>query len=391
VTDGGVDASTDFRAEVRAFAETHVHPRAAGIDRDERLPEDLVAALRAAGYLGARLPALHGGRALGLTDYGVLHLELGRACASTRSLLTVHDMVAETVTRFGSSAAKAALLPRLASGATLAAFALTEPDFGSDAGGIETTATEEDDSYVLSGRKRWISFAQLADLFLVIARTDGDHLAGFLVPRTTPGLRVAPTTGLLGLRGSMLGELTLDGCRVPSEHRVGPAKMPSNIVTATALQLGRFSVACGCVGLAAACLDASREHAATRVQFDVSIDRHQLVRRMLTDMATTVRASWLLCLDAASAIEQRAPRAVEATLMAKYFASRTAASVATDAVQLHGALGCSDQRPVERHFRDAKIMEIIEGSTQIQQITIARHLGEPTASFGAGQDGVHEG
>ncbi len=150
--------------------------------------------------------------------------------------------------------------------------------------------------------------------------------------------------------------------------------MPDGVVTATALQLGRFSVAWGCVGIADACWDESSRHAEEREQFGVKLAERRLVQRMLTDMATNGRAALLLCLDAASALERHDPHAVEATLMAKYFASRAASSAAADAVQLQGALGCSDRSPVERYFRDARVMEIIEGSTQIQQIAIAEHL-----------------
>ncbi len=180
----------------------------------------------------------------------------------------------------------------------------------------------------------------------------------------------------------MLGELHLDDCRVPVSARLGGERMPSGLVTATALQLGRYGVAWGCVGLADACWDETSRYAEDRSQFGVALAEHQLVQRLLTDMATNLRTARLLCLDAAFALQEREPHAVEATLMAKYFASRMATKAATDAVQIHGAAGCSDGAPVERHFRDARVMEIIEGSTQIQQITIARHL-RPRSVSGA--------
>ncbi|CAN5691552.1 acyl-CoA dehydrogenase family protein [soil metagenome] len=361
--------------EVRTFAEAKVAPRAAEIDRDERVPHELVSELCALGYLGSRLGLEHGGRNLDSVSYGLLHHELGRACSSTRSLVTVHDMVAESILRLGPSDMRASWLPLLAKGEAIAAFALTEPEAGSDASAVRTTAIRDGDDYLLTGHKQWISFAQLADVFLVVARLGEDGpIGGFLVRRDTPGLSVTPTAGLLGLRGSMLAELRLDECRVPVTARLGTERMPTGLVTATALQLGRYSVAWGCVGLADACWDECSRHTESRTQFGVPLAEHQLVLRMLTEMATNLRAARLLCLDAGSALAHREPRAIEATLMAKYFASRAATSIATDAVQLLGARGCSDLAPVERHFRDARVMEIIEGSTQIQQITIARHL-----------------
>ncbi len=364
----------DVEAEVRTFAEKQVRPRAGAIDRDELVPLELIEELRRNGYLGSRLARSYGGRELDLVAYGLLHCELGRACSSTRSLLTVHDMVAEALLRLGTKTAREEWLPQLATGEVIAAFALTEPEAGSDAAAIRTTAIAEGDEYVIVGNKRWISFAQVASVFLVLARLGDGASCGFLVPRDTKGLTITPRRGLLGLRGSMLGELELDECRVPATARVGGRGMPEGVVTATALQLGRYTVAWGCVGIADACWEECSSYTETRRQFGVPLADHQLVLRMLTDMATNRRAARLMCLDAAAATERHEPRAVEATLMAKYFASQVASQAATDAVQLHGALGCSDGSPVERYFRDARVMEIIEGSTQIQQLTIARHL-----------------
>ena len=361
--------------EVRGFAEAHVAGHAADIDRDGKVPADVVRALGHEGYLGSRLARSHGGLELDHIGYGFLHRELGRVCSSTRSLVTVHDMVVAAIDRLGKAELRDTWLPRLVTGEAIGAFALTEPTAGSDASAVRATATRSGDEYVLSGHKRWISFAQIADVFLVVARVvESETVVGLIVPRETPGLAISPMGGLLGLRGSMLGEIRLADCRIPKIALLGGERMPSGLATATALQLGRFGVAWGCVGLSEACLDASSEYAEQRVQFGARLADHQLVGRMLTDMATNIRAAELLCLDTATALDRRDPRAAEATLMAKYFASRVATGVASDAVQIHGALGCSGELPIERHFRDARIMEIIEGSTEIQQITIAHLL-----------------
>ncbi len=362
------------QSRFRAFAEQHVMPKAPVFDRTEAIDEEVIQRLARAGFLGSHLPAEFGGSHLDMISYGLLHQELGRACSSTRSLLTVHDMVGEAILRLGGAELRRTWLPALARGEKIGAFALTEPQAGSDAGGVQTTAQQDGAEYVINGRKKWISFAQIADVFLVVARLGDDGpIGGFLVPADTPGLTVTPITGMLGLRASLLGELDFRNCRIPVSARVGPAKMPSGLVVATALQLGRYSVAWGCVGIGEASVQAAFRYSAAREQFGVPIEKHQLIRRMLTDMLADVRAARLLCCEAGYLTERRSPGIIEATLIAKYFSSRMATRVTSDAVQIHGASGVSAEQPVERYFRDARMMEIIEGSTEIQQITIPKY------------------
>ena len=257
---------------------------------------------------------------------------------------------------------------------------LTEPGAGSDTDAIITTAREEQGCFVLDGHKRWITSGQLADLFVVFARSDAG-VSAFLVERDTPGLRTTPMEGLLGVRASMVADVWLDGCRIPLEQRIGPAAFGLAAVAQSALDVGRLSVAFGCVGIGQACSDACVAYAGQRVQSQVRLHEHQLVRRLITRAVTDVSAAWLLCLQAARERDEGDPDAVVSTLMAKYFASRVAMQTAADAVQVHGANGCATGHAVDRHFRDAKIMEIIEGSTQIQETTIARFV-----NAGAGTD-----
>ncbi len=373
------------KARFQELADEHIAPVAGDLDRSEAITTDVVRPLARAGLLGSFLPTEYGGRNLDMISYGILHEEIGKACSSTRSLLTVHDMVAEAVFRLGGAKLRREWLPILASGERIGAFALTEPEAGSDAGSIQTTAVQDGDDYILNGRKKWISFAQLADVFLVVARVGHEGpIGGFLVPAGTPGLTITPIKGMLGLRAAMLGELNFTDCRISSSSRVGPAKMPSGLVVATALQLGRYSVAWGCVGIGEACLESSFRYSDKREQFGVPISKHQLIRRMLTDMLTDVRAARLLCYEAGYIAQHRRPGAVEATLIAKYFSSRMATRVAGDAVQIHGASGASTEQPVERYFRDARMMEIIEGSTEIQQISIPKYGAQKYASRSRG-------
>jgi glutaryl-CoA dehydrogenase (non-decarboxylating) len=359
------------RAEIRAFVAAEIAPHAGRWDREEALPPHVIDRLRERRYLGSLISAEHGGAGRDMTFYGLLTEEIGKGCSSVRSLLTVHDMVAHAVQRWGNRGQKELYLPRLARGEILGALALTEPTAGSDAKGIQTTAAENGEHWVLAGTKKWITFGQIAGLLLVFAKV-GSQPAAFLVERETPGVTVRPLTGLLGTRASMLAEIELRDCRVPKESLVGRVGFGISHVAAAALEQGRYSVAWGSVGIAQACLDASRAYAAERRQFGAPLADHQLIRRMLTDMIVDVRAARLLCLRAGWLRETGDPGAFTETMAAKYFASRVAFRAASDAVQIHGANGCSDDYPVARYLRDAKVMEIIEGSTQIQQMTIPK-------------------
>jgi glutaryl-CoA dehydrogenase (non-decarboxylating) len=360
------------REAFRSFVDARVAPFANGYDHEERLPRSLIQETAQQGYLGAILPEEYGGRGMSMLVYGLLNEEIARGCSSLRSLLTVHGMVAHVVLKWGSKESRTRWLPLLATGEKIAAFALTEPDVGSDARAIETSAVASSNSYVLNGRKRWITFGQLADVFLVFAQCEGRPTA-LLVERDTPGLSIEPITGMLGVRASMLAELRFENCRVPRENIVGREGFGFSHVASMALDLGRYTVAWGCVGIGQACLEASLNYSSERRQFGAYLKDHQLIRRMLTGMITNVKAARLLCLRAGYLKDLGATEAIMETSVAKYFASTMATRVASDAVQIHGAHGCSSESSVQRHLRDAKIMEIIEGSTQMQEILIAEH------------------
>jgi glutaryl-CoA dehydrogenase (non-decarboxylating) len=361
------------REEFRAFAQSEIAPHAGRWDREAAIPRELVGRLRERGYLGSNVPAEYGGLGRDNLTYGLLTEEIGKACSSVRSLLTVHDMVAHAIRRWGSPAQRERYLPALAHGEILGALALSEPNAGSDAKSVETVARDDGDAWVLDGRKKWTTFGQIAGLFLVLAQV-GEQPEGkpttFLVERETPGVTVRPLSGITGTRASMLAEVFFEGCRVPKENLIGRPGFGLSAVISAALDHGRYSVAWGAVGLAQACLDTSRAYAAERRQFGVPIAEHQLIRRMLTDMIAGVRAARLLCLRAGWLRDTGDPGASGEIWVAKYYASTLAARAAADAVQIHGANGCSEDFPVERYLRDSRVLEIIEGSTQIQQITI---------------------
>jgi glutaryl-CoA dehydrogenase (non-decarboxylating) len=307
-----------------------------------------------------------------MITFGLLNEEFGKGCSSLRSLITVHSMVASAILRWGDKRQKEYWLPQLARGEILGAFGLSEPNVGSDAKNIQTQAIPVADGYILQGDKKWITYGQIADLFLIFAQCKG-NVSAFLVEKGAPGLSTEPITGMLGTKASMLAEVSLRECHIPMTHLLGGMGFGLASVAISALDLGRYTVAWGCVGLAQACLDASLQYTSQRQQFGEYIKEHQLIQQMITDMITTTKAARLLCLQEGYLKEKGDPRTMMETWIAKYFASTTASKVASDAVQIHGANGCSTSYPVQRFFRDAKVMEIIEGSTQMQQITIARY------------------
>lgn len=360
----------ESQEDFRAFVQAEIQPEADRYDREERVPLEIIQRMARRGYLGAIIPREYGGSEMDMVTFGLLNEAIGRGCSSLRSLLTVHSMVAYAILRWGSSEQKARWLTRLASGETIAAFGLSEPEVGSDAKNIKTTATPDEHGYRLLGRKKWMTYGQIAHLFLIFAR-NGSNISAFLVERETAGFAVNPIFGLLGTRASMVAELLLEDCWIPAENLLGGRGFGLASIASSALDIGRYCVAWGSVGIIRACLEDSLLYSSQRQQFGASLNQHQLIQKMLTEMITNLSAARLLCLQAGLTKQQGDPATIMQTWIAKYFASVNAVQAANDAVQIHGANGCSSDYSVQRYMRDARIMEIIEGSTQIQQITIA--------------------
>jgi alkylation response protein AidB-like acyl-CoA dehydrogenase len=316
------------------------------------------------------LPSEWGGLDMDMATLAAVHEEVGRGCSSVRSLLTVHAMVAWAVHRWGSPAQRAKWLARLAAGTALGSLCLTEPTGGSDATRLATMAVRDSSGWRLTGVKEWITGGQRADVFLVFARTERG-IAAFLVPRDSPGVKITAIHDVLGTRASMLARVTLRQVAVDADAMVGPDGFAAGMVITGTLDLGRLSVAAGSVGILQACLDACARYTASRTVGTTRLRDLQLIRAKITDMVTDVHAGRQLCERAALLKDAGDPDALMATMIAKYFSSRAAARHASEAVQIHGANGCGPHYPVARYYRDAKIMEIIEGSSEIQQITIA--------------------
>ncbi|MEK7259353.1 MAG: acyl-CoA dehydrogenase family protein [Pseudomonadota bacterium] len=362
-------------------------------DQAETLPAEIPALLAQAGLLGTFIGTEHGGRGWDAVSFGLLCAELGQTSLSLLSIVTVHSMVMEAIRLSGTEQQRAQWLPALTQGRITGAFALTEPDFGSEATGIQTTLTPCAEGYRLSGRKKWISYATRADVLLVFGKLEEGKLedgkledgkledgsvVACLLPTDTEGLRITPMKGLLGFRSALLGEIEMDDCVIPAANLIGQKGGGISYVAANALDLGRLAIAFGCLGAMEACVADSVVYAKQRKQFGQSLSKHQLIQQMLTDMITSYKAAELLCLHAAKLRAAGDPLAAMETATAKYFSSTHAVKVANLAVQIHCAAGCSaGESRTERFYRDLKITEIIEGSNQMQQIMIAQNsMGE---------------
>jgi alkylation response protein AidB-like acyl-CoA dehydrogenase len=358
------------RAAARAFTDEHIVPAAEDWDQRGAIPEDLLARIGRAGLWAPFLPASLGGAGLDMITLGEIHEEIGRGCSSVRSLLTVHTMLSWAVLRWGSPAQRQRWGADLAAGRVLGAFCLSEPGAGSDTSAITTTALPGGDGWRLDGVKTWITGGQRADLFLVFARGPASTIA-LLVPRAAPGVSVRPVPDLLGTRASMLAEITFRDVALGPDALLGPAGFTSGMVLTGTLDLGRYSVAAGSVGIIQACLEASAGYAGVRRAGGSLLRDLPLIQAKLSDMVTDARAARLLVAEAGRLKDAGDPATIMATWVAKYFASTAAARHAAEAVQVHGARGCSRDYPVARYYRDAKVMEIIEGSNEIQRMTIA--------------------
>ncbi|WP_340028633.1 acyl-CoA dehydrogenase family protein [Paenibacillus sp. FSL H7-0940] len=359
-----------WQEQFKDFVDSEIIPYASLNDSEERIHPELLAKITEAGYLGSMLPKEYGGMELDNITIGILNEEVGRGCSSVRSLLTVQGMVGLAILRWGTEQQRQYWLPTLATGTTLGSFGLTEPSVGSDAKSIETTAVLDGDEYILNGHKKWITMGQLADVFLILAQCENKPTA-FIVERDSIGFSVEPMSGLLGARASMIAELKMDSCRIPKENLLGQVGTGLSHVALPCLDYGRYTIACGCVGLAKACLDASVHYANSRIQFGRAIRENQMIQKMITEMSVNMKAARMLCYRAGYLRDVGDPESIMETWTAKYFASTMVNKVASDAVQIHGANGCHRDYPVERYYRDARINEIIEGTTQMHEILIA--------------------
>ena len=361
----------------RDFAEKEVRPIAEAIDREARFPTDTVRRMGELGLMGLFIPEDCGGSGSDVVAYALAVEELARVCASHAVIMSVNNsLYCEPVYKFGTPEQKQRFLAPYASGQRLGCFSLTEPEAGSDATNQNVSARREGDQYLINGRKVFVTSGREAHAALVFAQTDRTKksrgISAFLVEKGTPGFHVGKTEDKLGIRASDTAEFVFDDCRVPAAQRLG-AEGEGFKVAMVAIDGGRIGIAAQALGIAVGAYERSVAYARERKSFGVPIGQHQMVQWMLADMATAIEAGRLLVLRAAALKAAGRPFAPQAA-MAKLFCAEAAMKITTDAVQVHGGYGYIKEYQVERSFRDAKITQIYEGTSQIQKLVIARHL-----------------
>ncbi|MEU9854272.1 acyl-CoA dehydrogenase family protein [Streptomyces sp. NPDC047974] len=367
----------DVRRLAEDFVAREVTPHAVAWDRAEEVDRGIVKKLGAVGFLGLTLPEEYGGSGGDHLAYCLVTEELGRGDSSVRGIVSVSlGLVAKTLASWGTEEQKRAWLPRLASGEALGCFGLTEPGTGSDAGNLTTRAVRDGGDYVIDGTKMFITNGTWADVVLLFARTNDTPghrgVSAFLVPADAPGLTRRAVHGKLGLRGQATAELVLEGVRVPASAMLGP-EGKGFAVAMSALAKGRMSVAAGCVGIAQAALDAAVRYAGERAQFGRPIASYQLVQELLSDISVDVDAARLLTWRVADLVDRGEDFATAAS-KAKLYASEAAVRCANNALQVFGGYGYIDEYPVGKLLRDARVMTLYEGTSQIQKLIIGRSL-----------------
>ena len=365
-----------MRTMVRDFAKSEIEPFIPRMEAGE-FPREILAKMGELGLMGITVPEKYGGSEMDFVSYIIAIHELSKVSAVMGVILSVHTSVGTNpIMYFGNEAQKDRYLPKMASGEYLGAFCLTEAGAGSDAGSLKTKAVNKGDHYVLNGSKMFITNGGEADVYIVFASTDPSQgtygITGFIVDKGTPGLIIGKDEEKMGLHGSRTVQLTFEDMKVPAENRLGEEGEGFKIAMAN-LDVGRIGIAAQALGIGEAALEAAVAYAKERVQFGKPIAANQGVGFKLADMATASEAARLLVYRAAQLRAEEKPCGKEAS-MAKLFASQTAMDNAIEAVQIFGGYGYTEDYPVERYFRDAKVTQIYEGTSEIQRIVINKHL-----------------
>jgi acyl-CoA dehydrogenase len=370
------DTREQLLEAVRRFVAERLRPIEAQVAENDAIPEEVLAEMRALGLYGLSIPEAYGGLDLSMEDECLVAIELGHASPAFRSAFGTNVGIgSQGLVMFGSEAQRAKWLPGIASGETVTSFALTEPEAGSDSASVRTRAERDGEAYVLNGTKRYITNANKAQLFTVMARTDpaikgGGGVSAFLVPRDLPGLSVGKPEKKMGQQGAHICDVNFDNVRVPAENRLGQEGEGFRVAMQV-LDRGRLHISAVCVGVAERLIADSVAYAAERKQFGAAIASFQLIQGMIADSKTEALAARALTLETARKRDQGAGVTLEAAA-AKYFASEMVGRVADRAVQIFGGAGYVADHGIERLYRDVRIFRIYEGTSQIQQVVIAR-------------------
>ncbi|MDP6958687.1 MAG: acyl-CoA dehydrogenase [Planctomycetota bacterium] len=362
----------------RDFADKELKPIAGEIDRKGAIPKEILQKMAELGFMGVTTPEEYGGAGLSNLCLALIQMEINRGCASSGVTMSVHNsLVQAPLLKYGTEEQKKEYLPKLARGEWIGAYSLSEPVSGSDAGALITSATKEGDHYVLNGAKNFVTNGGIADLFTVFIRTNADKsvkhnaISAFLVKRGTEGFTVGPPEKKMGIRGSTTTTLYFDNCRIPAANLLG-AEGEGFKVAMTTLDGGRIGIASQAVGIAKAAMGEAVKYAKERKQFNNPLAKFQAIQIKIANMATDIDAAQLLILRATRMRDEGIVHSKEAA-MAKLFSSDMLNRHVTQALQIHGGAGYIKDFPIERHFRDAKITELYEGTSEVQRIVIARN------------------
>lgn len=364
-----------MRKMVRDFAKDEIVPAVEQMEKEDRFPIEIIRKMGELGLMGIPIPEEYGGTGMDYTSYIIAINEISKASAGVGVILSVHTSVGTNpILKFGSEEQKKKYIPKLASGEYIGAFALTEPGAGSDAANIKTKARLEGDDYILNGSKLFITNGIAANTFITFARTgEGNKgISAFIIERDTPGLSIGKAEKKMGLHGTGTVTLSFDNCKVPKEQLLGEVGEGFKIAMAN-LNFGRIGIAAQALGVAEAAFEHAVDYAKEREQFGKPIAHNQGISFKLADLATQIEAAKLLIYRAVDLAERNLPHSKEAS-MAKMYASNTAMKTAIEAVQIYGGYGYTEDYPVERFFREAKVTQIYEGTNEIQHIVIAKNL-----------------
>ena len=366
-----------IQSMVRDLARSKFAPKAMERDKTKEFPAENLKQLAELGLMGMMVPPEYGGSGADTVSYVLALAEVAYACASTAVVMSVHNsIVCESILRYGTADQKNGYLRKLATGDIIGAFALTEPNAGSDPSRQTTKAVFDGNSYILNGRKRFTTTGKNAGLIIVTAKTDEEKrhrgISAFLVKKGSPGLTVGPLEDKMGLRASDTVDLIFEDCRIPAKDRLGN-EGDGFLIAMTGLDGGRIGIAAQSVGVAQAAFDAAVRYAQEREQFGQTISKFQGLRWIIADMATEIEAARLLMLSAAE-MKDRGENYTAQASMAKLYASEMVNRITAKALQMHGGYGFTKEYPVERYYRDARVFTIYEGTSEIQRIVISNHI-----------------
>lgn len=362
---------------VHRFVRERLMPAEARVEEENLIPPELIDEMRELGLFGMSIPEEFGGLGLTMEEEVMVAFELGYTSPAFRSVIGTNNGIgSQGIIADGTTAQKEYWLPRMATGEVIGSFALTEPDIGSDAGSVKTTAVRDGNDYILKGTKRYITNAPVADVFTVMARTGGPGPSGvtaFLVPRDSPGLSLGAIDKKMGQRGTRTCDVIFEDCRIPADAVIGGVEGQGFKTAMKVLNRGRLHIAAVCTGAAQRLCNEAVNFARNRVQFGKPIAEHQLIQAMLADSATETFAGHSMVLEAARRFDT-GERIIQQAASAKLFCSEMVGRVADRAVQIHGGAGYMQEYPVEHFYRDVRLFRLYEGTSQIQQIIIAREM-----------------